>query len=118
MLELPAVMPDVSWRHQVRLGRDHFVRFDTNDYSVNHRYIGRRVDITAGLDEIVVCCDGTEIARHQRCLASGQTTVSAEHARVVGQLRAERAAITRADDDEAVEIRDLGDYDRILGVAS
>lgn len=118
MLGLPAVMPDVSWCHQVRLGRDHFVRFDTNDYSVNPRFIGRRVDVTVGLDEIVVACDGTEIARHRRCLASGQTILAAEHARVVAQLRNERAAMTRADDGDAVEIRDLGDYDRILGVAS
>lgn len=41
MLALPPVLPDVSHRSSVRIGRDHYVRFGTCDYSVHPRAIGR-----------------------------------------------------------------------------
>ncbi len=47
MRPLPPVLPDVSWRGAVRLGRDHYLRFDTCDYSVHPRSIGSWVDIVA-----------------------------------------------------------------------
>lgn len=114
MLGLPGVMPEVSWRHRIRLARDHYVRVETNDYSVNPRFVGRHVDITLTLDEVIVCCDRTEVARHRRCLASHQTILAAEHARVLRQIRLEATAAKvdgSADDD--VEQRDLTVYDRI-----
>lgn len=33
MLPLPPVAPTVGWSHQIRLGRDYYVRLDSNDYS-------------------------------------------------------------------------------------
>ena len=116
MLPLPAAMPDVAWRHSIRLPRDHYVRVETNDYSVNPRFVGRRVDVTLTLDEVIVCCDGTEVARHRRCLASHQTILSAEHARVLRQMRIEQRsvdAVAGALADDGVEQRDLAVYDRI-----
>ena len=50
MLGFPPVMPDPSFRNPTRLGRDFYVRVDTNDYSVNPRYIGRFIDVRADLD--------------------------------------------------------------------
>jgi hypothetical protein len=44
MMRFPPVRPDPSWRLAVRLPRDHYVRVDTNDYSVNPRLVGRRVE--------------------------------------------------------------------------
>ena len=70
MLTFPPVLPDPSWRFSTRLPRDHYVRVDTNDYSVNPRFIGRRVDVRVTLDEVIVTCAGTEVARHRRCLAT------------------------------------------------
>lgn len=92
------------------------MRVETNDYSVNPRFVGRRVDITLTLDEVVVCCDGTEVARHRRCVASHQTILAAEHARVLRQMRTEARAIDAVADavnDDGVEVRDLAVYDRI-----
>lgn len=112
MLALPEQLPDVSWRHSIRLPRDHYVRVQTNDYSVNPRFVGRRVEITLTLDEVVVTCEGTEVARHRRCLATHQTILAAEHARVLRQMRSEER--TRDHDiDDGVEVRDLAVYDRI-----
>jgi transposase len=115
MMPFPPVLPDVSRRFAIRLPRDHYVRVDTNDYSVNPRFVGRRVEVRVTLDEVAVSCDGTEVARHRRCLAKHQSLLSAEHARVLRAMRAE-AAIAAAPDTD-VEIRDLAVYDRIGGAA-
>lgn len=115
MLAFPAVLPDPSWRFSTRLPRDHYVRVDTNDYSVNPRFVGRRVDVRVTLDEVVVTSESTEIARHARCLAKHQSLLAPDHARILRAMRAE-AELAAAVGDE-VEERDLSDYDRALGVA-
>jgi len=115
MMSFPPVLPDPSWRFSTRLARDHYVRVDTNDYSVNPRYVGRRVEVRVTLDEVVVCCEATEVARHRRYLAKHQSLLAPEHSRVLRTMRAE-AVVTEAF-HAAVEERDLTDYDRALGVA-
>ncbi len=115
MIGFPPVLPDVSQRRTTRLPRDHYVRVDTNDYSVNPRYVGRRVDVVVSLNEIVVTCDGTEIARHRRCVAKHQTLLTADHARILRQIRAEAAEPRPI--EVTVEERDLGVYDQLVEVA-
>jgi transposase len=115
MMTFPPVLPDPSWRFTTRLPRDHYVRVATNDYSVNPRFVGRRVEVRVTLDEVIVTCDGTEVARHRRCLAKHQTLLAPEHSRVLRAMRAEaQLAATLVDE---VEERDLAVYDRALGVA-
>ena len=116
MLKFPPVLPDPSFRYSTRLSRDHYVRFDTNDYSVNPRYVGRRIEVRADLEAVVVSCDGQEVARHSRCYASAREPprsppMPARCARC-GRERAPVPAI-----ETEVEERDLSDYDRALGVA-
>ena len=48
------VAPAVGWRHSTRLPRDHYVRLDSNDYSVHPGAVGRRVEVTADLDRVRV----------------------------------------------------------------
>jgi transposase len=115
MLGFPPVLPEVCWRFSTRLPRDHYVRVYTNDYSVNPRFVGRRIEVTVSLDEVVARCEGTEVARHRRCLAKHQSLLQPEHARVLRAMRAEaRIADTVAAE---VEMRDLSVYDRATGVA-
>jgi len=115
MMAFPPVLPDPSWRFATRLPRDHYVRVDTNDYSVNPRFVGRRIEVRVTLDEVIASCDGTEVARHKRCLARHQTLLAPDHSRVLRAMRAE-AQVAAAFVD-TVEERDLTDYDRALGVA-
>jgi hypothetical protein len=115
MLSFPPVLPDPSWRFTTRLPRDHYVRVDTNDYSVNPRFVGRLVDVRVTLDEVIVTCSGTAVARHARCLAKHQSLLAADHARILRAMRAE-AALAAAVDTE-VEERDLAVYDEITGAA-
>ena len=114
MMGFPPVLPDPAWRFTTRLPRDHYVRVNTNDYSVNPRFVGRRVDVVVTLHEVVVTCDGTEVARHRRCLAKHQALLAADHARILRQMRAEAAAVEPAAVDMGVEERDLNVYDQIF----
>jgi hypothetical protein len=108
------VLPDPSLRFSVRLPRDHYVRVDTNDYSVNPRFIGRRVDVRVTLDAVVVTCAGVEVARHTRCLAGHQTLTLPEHGQIARTMRLEHTVtdIFAA----AVEQRDPTVYDRAIGL--
>jgi hypothetical protein len=56
MLAFPPVLPDSAWRFSTRLPRDDYARVYTNDYSVNPRFVGRRVEVTVTLDEVVAKC--------------------------------------------------------------
>jgi transposase len=115
MLAMPDIWPDTALRFSVRLPRDHYVRVDTNDYSVHPRYVGRRVEVRVDLDEVVATCEDTEVARHRRCVARHQTLLAPEHARALRMLRAERVVATAL--AAAVEERDLSVYDRVIEVS-
>ena len=115
MMALPPVLPDPAWRESKRLGRDHWVRIGTCDYSVHPRAIGRRVEIRMDLDEVVVACAGEEVARHPRSWARHRTLTDPAHELARKVMRAFAAAV--ADDDHDVEVRDLSIYDRATGVA-
>ncbi len=115
MVGFPAVLPDPSLRFGLRLPRDHYVRVDTNDYSVNPRFVGRRVEVRADLESVVVTCEGTKVADHRRCLARHQSLLAPEHSRILTAMRAERAVSDAL--AAGVEERDLAVYDRIGEVA-
>jgi transposase len=115
MLELPPVAPVTGWRLSTRLPRDHYVRVDSNDYSVHPSVIGWTVEIAAGLESVTVTCQGSLAAQHPRCWASHQSITDPGHAAAAAQLRQARRLITARPADTAVEQRVLSDYDRILG---
>ena len=122
MLALPPVAPTTGWRLGTRLARDHYLRCDGNDYSVHPSVIGRRVELSADLEQVLVTCDGVEVARHPRCWARHQSITDPPHAAAAVRLRAVHRARTRysrgAGRDALVEHRDLADYDRIFGLTS
>jgi hypothetical protein len=66
MLPLPATPPQLGWQHQVRLGRDYYVRLDASDYSVDPAVIGRVVDASADLERVRAHADGRVVADHTR----------------------------------------------------
>ena len=100
----------------MRLGRDHYVRLDANDYSVHPTVIGRKVTVTADLDTVRIHCDTMLVGEHRRCWAKHQTISDPGHVRAADELRARRRQTSAArSDGTAVAYRDLADYDRILG---
>jgi transposase len=63
---LPAALPDVDRRTEVRVTKDGFVRVADVDYSVPPGLAGRRLQVRVSLTEVAVHLEGTEIARHRR----------------------------------------------------
>lgn len=115
MLPLPPVPLHLGWRNRVRLGRDYYVRVDTNDYSVDPRAVGRLVDVSADLDRVRVRLDGRLVAEHERAWARGMTVTDPAHLAVAKTLREQfRAPRPVAVGDDLT--RDLADYDRAFGI--
>src|SRR5215468_6108766 len=79
MLALPPVPPATGWRFSVRLARDHYIRLDSNDYSVHPAVIGRRIEVIAGLGHVRALCDGKAVAEHERIWARHQTISDPAH---------------------------------------
>lgn len=118
MLPLPPVAPAVGWVNRVRLGRDYYVRVDSNDYSVDPGAIGRFVDVHADLARVEVRHAGRLVAAHDRVWARGTTITCPAHVEAAKALR-ERFQRPRAaaDPDDGL-VRDLADYDRAFGLAA
>jgi hypothetical protein len=61
------------------VARDHYIRLDTNDYSVHPAVIGRRIEVIAGLDRVRAFCGGDLVADHERIWARHQTMTDPAH---------------------------------------
>jgi transposase len=116
MIALPPVPPATGWRSSTRLARDHYIRLDSNDYSVHPTVIGRRIEVIADLDRVRVLSEGRVVADHERAWAKHQTTSDPEHLAAAKLLRRERITIVRPAAEPDVQIRCLDDYDIALGV--
>ncbi|MFI6240580.1 Mu transposase domain-containing protein [Micromonospora sp. NPDC050795] len=122
MVALPPVAPAIGLTHRVRLGRDYYVRIDSNDYSVDPRCIGRFVDVLATPTRMVASCAGQVVADHDRDWGHARTITDPEHQATARLLRQDlaarrRQASTRSHaDGHVVAIRALPDYDALFGV--
>ncbi len=115
MLALPPVVLHLGWRNHVRLGRDYYVRIDTNDYSVDPRAIGARVDVVADLQAVRVRHAGRLLAEHPRRWARGMTVTDPAHVATAAGLR-HAYQHPGARPEEAALVRDLADYDKAFGI--
>jgi transposase len=116
MLSLPPVAPVTGWARSQRLPRDHYVRVDSNDYSVHPAVIGHRIEVRAGLQQVKVLCAGKVVAQHERVWAKHQTLHDPAHLAAATSLRRQRLEVVRPAADTEVQIRALSDYDALLGV--
>jgi hypothetical protein len=119
MLPLPPIPLHLGWRNRIRLGRDYYVRLDTNDYSVDPTLIGRIVDVSADLDLVRVRCEGRVVTEHTRVWARGATVTDPAHVETAAWLRKQfqqpRSVNTAAAASDDLT-RDLSDYDRAFGL--
>jgi hypothetical protein len=108
MRELPGQEPDVDRRWVTRVPADPHVRVDTNDYSLDPRLVGRRVEIRVSQRQVTaVALDTGELAcSHERSFAKNRTITALEHARA---LRHEAT-----ESEPLVEQRPLAVYDRLI----
>ena len=118
MLALPPVPPVTGWRQSARLARDHYIRLDSSDYSVHPAVIGRRIQITADLQQVAVACEGRLVAAHERIWARHQTITDPQHLAAAKALRQDRVTIIRPPREAEVQVRSLAGYDLALGTGS
>jgi transposase len=116
MLALPPVAPATGWRASLRLPRDYYLRYDTNDYSVDPAVIGRRIEVVAGLEQVRAFCDGKLVADHKRIWARHQTLTDPAHWAAAQALRRQRLTVVTRPAEPDVQIRCLADYDTALGL--
>jgi hypothetical protein len=116
MLPLPPAPLQLGWRNTIRLGRDYYVRLDTNDYSVDPTVIGRMVEVAGDLDRVRVRAGGRLVAEHPRVWARGTTITDPDHVETAARLRKQfqHPGTDPAASDDLV--RDLSDYDRAFGL--
>ncbi|MCW2792919.1 MAG: Integrase catalytic region, partial [Nocardioides sp.] len=94
--------------------RDHYIRLDSNDYSVHPAAIGRLVEVRADLQTVTVTLAGTAVAEHARCWARHQSLTDPAHHQAAAAMRAtQHHAPPRGDE---VERRSLTDYDAAFGL--
>ena len=112
MRTLPDPMPDLDRRWVCRVAAQPYLRFDTNDYSLDPRLAGRRVEIRVSQREVsAIGLDSGEIAaRHRRSFAKHLTFTDPAHQRQLDRLRGER----RRPREPEVETRPLSDYDALI----
>jgi len=112
MRALPAPMPETDHRFTLRVPQQPYLRFDTNDYSLDPRLAGRRVEVRISQAEVIaVALDTGELAcRHRRAFAKGLTFTGPSHQRLLEELRGERRQPTEPE----VEIRPLARYDALI----
>ena len=112
MRALPERMPPSAIRSVIRVPQQPYLRFDTNDYSLDPRFAGRRVELRAGQRQITAIAldSGELVARHQRSFARHLTFTDPAHQRELERLRGERRRGPEVD----VERRPLARYDQLI----
>jgi transposase len=112
MRPLPARLPDSDRRFVIRVPQQPYLRFDTNDYSLDPRLAGRRVEVRVSQRAVVaVALDSGELAaRHRRRFARHLTLTDPAHQRELERLR----GVRRRGPDVEVELRPLARYDRLI----
>lgn len=109
---LPERAPDLDRRVVLRVAPQPYVHVDRNDYSLDPRLVGRRVEVRISQREIVaVALDSGELAyRHRRVFAAGQEITDPAHQQALERQRQARYA-GKPPAGEDVQVRDLAVYD-------
>ncbi len=110
MAPLPQRPPDTDRRFVIRVAPDPYLRFDTNDYSLDPRLVGRRVEVRVSQREVTAVAleTGEQACRHQRSVAKHRTIAQLEHARALRTRRDDRRR------EPEVELRPLSRYDTLI----
>jgi hypothetical protein len=118
MRPLPEPGPELDRRIVLRVPPQPYVHFDRNDYSLDPRLVGRRVEVRVSQREVIAAAlDTGELAgKHRRVFAAGQELTDPGHQVTLEQLRLERYR-GQPPAGEDVELRDLAVYDRLAEAA-
>jgi hypothetical protein len=111
MRALPERELDLDRRFVTRVPPDPYLRFDTNDYSLDPAFVSRRVEVRVSQQRVTatVLDTGEQAASHDRSFAKHRTITALEHARTLKTLRGERRGV-----EIEVQQRSLDVYDALM----
>ena len=111
MRALPARELDLDRRWVMRVPPDPYLRFDTNDYSLDPGFVSRRVEVRVSQQRVsaTVLDTGEQACSHERSFAKHRTITALEHARALKALRGERRGV-----EIEVQQRSLDVYDALM----
>lgn len=112
MRPLPDRLPDMDRRLVVRVAQQPYLRVDRNDYSIDPRFAGRRVEVRVSQSHVssAVLDTGELACRHRRSFAGGQTFTDPAHQNQLDRLRGRR----RHRHEVEVEVWPLARYDALI----
>ncbi len=112
MRPLPDRPLDLDRRFVTRVPAQPYLRWDRNDYSIDPRFAGQRVEVRVSEADVTAAAldTGELAARHRRVFAGGLTFTDPAHQTELDRLRARR----RQRDQVEVEIRPLSRYDALI----
>lgn len=79
LLTLPDSPYSTDESEEVKVGKTPYVRFDLNDYSVPHNYVGRVLTVIATLNQISIADGTTIVAQHPRNYEKGKQVEQEAH---------------------------------------
>jgi transposase len=91
---LPDPPPDTDLHLEARAGKDAFVRVADVDYSVPPAFVGRRIGVRLGPTAVRLCCEGAEIAVHERSFVPADVVLAPAHGRAIRLAREARDRLT------------------------
>ena len=74
-------------RVEVTVGKTPYVRFDGNDYSIPHRYVGRTLAVSATLDTVRILDAATVLATHRRSFDRAQQIEDPTHIETLARYK-------------------------------
>lgn len=79
LLELPNDLFPTDDQVEARIGKQPYVRFDGNDYSIPHTHVRRQVTVRASPEVVRVIVGDKEVAAHMRSFDKGQQIEDPAH---------------------------------------
>jgi hypothetical protein len=113
---LPAPLPDVDRRTEVRVTKDGFCRVGDVDYSVPLGFSGRRLGVRVSVSEVVIFSEGTQVARHRRSFIPADVVLAPAHVRALRLAREAKERLEGADAE--IPDVDLTRYDALAEVGT
>lgn len=112
MRPLPNPMPQTDRRFVMRVPPQPYLRFDTNDYSIDPRFAGRRVEVRISQRGFTAICldSGELVASHMRCFAKQRTITDPDHQALLDAQRGRRRRRAEVEVDQ----RPLSHYDALI----
>jgi transposase len=79
LLRLPSVPYPVEHTTSASVGKTPYVRFDKNDYTVPHGWVGRTLEVRATVTHVRILFQGQVLATHERSYEQGKLVEDPKH---------------------------------------